>query len=31
MNDGNLLIFGCAVWLIALSGAYVYIRESFLG
>lgn len=29
MNDGNLLVFGCAVFLISVSGAYVYVRESF--
>jgi hypothetical protein len=29
MNDGNLLVFGCAVSFIALAGAYVYLRERF--
>jgi hypothetical protein len=31
MIDGNLLIFGCAVCLIAVAGAYVYLREGFSG
>lgn len=29
MSDGLLLVFGCAVTLIASAGAYVYLRESF--
>ena len=31
MNDGNLLILGCAVCLSAVAGAYVYLRESVSG
>jgi hypothetical protein len=31
MSDANLLIFGCAVTFIAVAGAYVYLRESFVG
>jgi hypothetical protein len=27
MSDGNLLVLGCAVSFIALSGFYVYLRE----
>jgi hypothetical protein len=30
MNDGVLVIFGCAVSFIALCGAYIYVRESFI-
>jgi len=30
MSDGTLLGFGCVVSFIALSGAYVYVRERFL-
>jgi hypothetical protein len=30
MNDVNLLIFGCGVCLIAVAGACIYLRESFL-
>jgi len=26
-----LLVFGCAVALIALAGSYVYLREAFAG
>ena len=29
MSDGNLLIFGSAVSLVAVAGAYVYLRECF--
>lgn len=29
MSDSNLLAFGCVVTFIALSGAYVYMRECF--
>ena len=29
MSDSNLLAFGCVVTFIALSGAYVYMRERF--
>ena len=30
MSDINLLLFGCVVTFIAVAGAYLYIRESFL-
>jgi hypothetical protein len=30
MSDANLLGFGCAVTFIALAGAYVFIRQSFM-
>ena len=30
MSDLTLLIFGAAVTFIALAGAYVYLRESFM-
>ena len=29
MSDMNLLLFGCVVSLIAVAGAYVYLRECF--
>jgi hypothetical protein len=29
MSDLNLLVFGCAVSMIAMSGVYLYIREHF--
>ncbi len=29
VSDSNLLAFGCVVTFIALSGAYVYMRECF--
>ena len=29
MTDGALLIFGCAVSVVAFAGIYVYLRESF--
>lgn len=29
MSDANLLAFGCVVSFIALSGAYIYMRECF--
>jgi hypothetical protein len=29
MNDGNLLIFGCAVCLSAIAVAYAYLRDDF--
>jgi hypothetical protein len=30
MSDTNLLAFGCGVAFIALAGAYIHLRESFL-
>ena len=30
MSDRDLLIFGCMVTFIAIGGAYVYMRQSFL-
>jgi uncharacterized oligopeptide transporter (OPT) family protein len=30
MNDGTLSIIGCCVSFAALSGVYVYVRESFV-
>ena len=29
MSDANLLVFGCAVSFIAVSGAYLIVRERF--
>ena len=29
MSDANLLVFGCAVSMIAAAGIYVYLRERF--
>jgi len=29
MNDGNLLIFGCAVSFVALAGVYLFLREAY--
>ena len=29
MTDQNLLVFGCAVTFIAVSGAYMFLKERF--